>query len=26
LFRDLDFDFDIPELRGHPVQPAKFDE
>lgn len=26
LFKDLDFDFDIPELRGHPVQPAKFDE
>ena len=26
LFKDLDFDFDIPELRGHPVRPAKFDE
>ena len=26
LFKDLDFDFDIPELRGYEIQPAKFDE
>ena len=26
LFKDLDFDFEIPELRGYEVQPAKFDE
>ena len=26
LFKDLDFDFEIPELRGYEAQPAKFDE
>ena len=26
LFKDLDFDFDIPEWHGEPIRPAKFDE
>ena len=26
LFKDLDFDFDIPEWHGYPIEPARFDE
>lgn len=26
LFKDIDFEPEIKELRGYPVQPAKFDE
>src|SRR4051794_10990845 len=26
LFKDLDFDFEIPEWRGYPVQPMNFDD
>jgi hypothetical protein len=26
LFRETDFAFEIPELRGHPATPAKFEE
>jgi antitoxin FitA len=26
LFKNLDFDFEIPELHGEEIRPAKFDE
>jgi plasmid stability protein len=26
LFKDLDFDFEIPEWHGEPIRPASFDE